>query len=75
MNLYSEIISKLCKYIDGVLTLQQFGEWFVPAVYNIDAKDALANKLVYSVKLNFAEYSKGKYTKEQLRERLIDLIL
>jgi hypothetical protein len=58
-----------------VITLQQFGEWFVPNVWNIDPKDVMLNNLVYSVKLRFAEYSNGHWTKEELRERLIDLIV
>ena len=71
----TEIISKLCKYIDGVITLKEFGDWFVPAVWNANPKDLVLNKLVYSIKLHFAAYGNGKYTKEELRERLIDLIL
>ncbi len=75
MKLYQQIINKLCKYIDGDITLQSFGKWFVPAVWDIDPKDVALNKLVYSIKLLFAEYSNGHWTKEQLRERLIDLII
>lgn len=74
-RLEQEIISKLCKYIDGVITLKQFRDWFIPNVWNIDPKDIMLNKLVYSIKLRFAEYSNGHWTKEQLIERLIDLIL
>lgn len=74
-RLEQEIISKLCKYIDGTITLKQFWDWFVPTTWNIDSKDFALNKLVCSIKLRFAEYGNGHWAKEELRERLIDLIL
>jgi hypothetical protein len=55
--------------------MKQFSEWFVPHVSNIDPKDTRSNKLVYSIKLNFAAYGNNQYTKDELRERLVDLII
>jgi len=74
-SLENEIIGKLCKYIDGVITAKQFSDWFVPTTWNVSKNDYRANQLIYSIKMCFAEYSKGDWPAEQLRERLIDLIL
>jgi hypothetical protein len=71
-----EIISKLCKYIDGVITIKEFSDWFVPTTWALHIHDSTySSKLVYSIKMHFAAYGSGHYTKEELRERLIDLIL
>jgi len=75
MSLENAIIDKLCKYIDGVITAKEFSDWFVPTTWEIDPKDQRASKLVYSIKLLFAQYTTDKWTKAELRERLIDLIL
>lgn len=74
-SLENEIIGKLCKYIDGVITVKQFSDWFVPITWNAPKSDYRANQLIYSIKMCFAEYSKDTWTAAQLRERLIDLIL
>lgn len=74
-RLEKEIISKLCKCIDGIITLKQFRDWFIPIAWETDPKNARLNKLVYSIKILFTEYSNGHWIKEELRERLIDLIL
>jgi hypothetical protein len=73
--LETAIIDKLCKYIDSTITIKQFYDWFVPTTWTIPKEEERASKLVYTIKLRFAEYSNGHWTKEQLRERLIDLIL
>jgi|SRR5581483_4710549 len=73
--LYNKIIIKLCRYIDGIITLKEFSDWFIPIAWEIDPNDKQANKLVYSIKILFSEYSKGNWTKEYFRERLIDLVL
>ena len=69
-SLENEIIGKLCQYIDGVITIKEFSDWFVPATWNATKDDYRANQLIYSIKMCFTAYSK-----EELRERLIDLIL
>jgi len=73
--LETAIISKLCKYIDNTITLKQFSEWFVPTTYSIPRQETRANRLIYSIKTRFGQYSDNLITKEELRERLIDLIL
>lgn len=74
-SLENEIIGKLCKYIDGVITVKQFSDWFVPIAWDASKNDYRANQLIYSIKMCFAEYDKDTWTAAQLRERLIDLIL
>ena len=74
-KLRNEIIMKLCKYIDHQITLKDFADWFVPLAWNLSPKDTAVNKLVYEIKLRFAEHSNGHWTKEELREKLIDLIV
>lgn len=75
--LETAIISKLCKLIDGMLNLQEFQAWFLPATWDIpkEKEKARAVKLVYTIKLRLGQYSDKLITKEELRERLIDLIL
>lgn len=74
-KLESEILSKICKVIDGVITTEQFLDWFVPKTWEIPKEEKQATKLVYTIKLRFAEYSNGHWTWKELRERLIDLIV
>ena len=71
-----EIIIKLCKYIDRTITPKEFADWFVPSTWHMYKQEpSYCSNLVYSIKLRFAEYSNGHWTAEELRERLIDLIL
>ncbi len=69
------IIDKLCKVVDGVITIKQFSDWFVPFTKQVSPDDEAAGRLIHKIKLCFAEYSNGTWDTVILRERLIDLIL
>lgn len=70
-----EIRDHLAAYLASEISLHDFEEWFFPKTWNVDSLDdpALID-LVYEIKLDWAEFSNGDWTEEQLRDMLRPLV-
>src|SRR5437762_2500883 len=65
------IRERLTRYLNGLISLRQFQEWFVPATWNVEQiHDQSAYDLTYDIELKLAEFSNGHLTENQLREEL-----
>lgn len=68
MSLDLEIRERLYQLLDGRLALDEFKEWFVPAMW--DSRDPEAAGLANHVKLLLAEFSSGHRTLSELQREL-----
>ncbi len=70
-----EIRDRLSAYLASEISLQDFEDWFFPKTWDVDKLDdpALLDP-VYEIKLNWAEFSNGDWTEEELRSMLRPLV-
>jgi len=73
--LVTEIREHLARYLAGETTLDAFGNWFVPATWNVDrTEDRETIDLTYEIILRLAEYSNGDCSEAQLKDLLRPLV-
>lgn len=66
----NEIRSKVQALIDGDLPSQAFQSWFVPALWNSEELDPAADELASEIELRLAEYSRGHWSEDELKNLL-----
>jgi hypothetical protein len=64
----------LMQYLSGVVSLSDFENWFVPAMWEIDDEDECTRKLAGTVHILISEFSRGDRTLKSLREGLAETI-
>lgn len=70
-----EIRNHLAAYLAGEISLHDFEDWFFSKTWNVDQmNDPALIDLVYEIKLNWAEFSDGDWTEEELRSMLRPLV-
>jgi len=62
------------QYLSGVVSLSDFENWFVPAMWEIDDEDEYTRKLAGTVHILISEFSRGDRTLMSLREGLAETI-
>lgn len=55
-------------YLSGAITLKEFNEEFIPATWKE------SEKWMYGVLLHIYEYTSGHWTKEELKEKIREVI-
>jgi hypothetical protein len=74
-RLESTIRRQLVSYLTSDLSLDDFTEWIVGVIWDIEATgDPRATQLAYSIELALAELSSGLLTLDELREELVTLV-
>ena len=75
-NIELEIRTKVACYLANEISLEEFFEWFVPIIWNIEKfQDKEALDLAYEIQLRLAEFSKGHWSEEELKSKLSQLLL
>jgi hypothetical protein len=64
----------IIQYLDGVVSLAEFEEWFVPILWDIDDEDPRVRELAGTIHILIAEFSRGDRTATDLREHLADAV-
>ena len=73
--LYLSIRGRLAAYVAGRISLHEFEDWFFQKTWDVDKeKDPALIDLVYQIKLNWAEFSNGDWTEDELRRMLRPLV-
>ena len=65
-----EIQRRLLQYLSGEIELDQFEDWFVPVLWDIDEYDECAREMAGRVHNLISEFSHGDRSLESLREEL-----
>jgi hypothetical protein len=74
-SLNHDIRHQLARYLTGEISLEVFGDWFVPATWDIDKTgDQPTIDLTYEIILRLAEYSNGDCTEGELKQILRPLV-
>lgn len=61
--------------MSGDETLEEFGNWFVPATWDVGrTENQSTSDLTYEIILRMAEYSNGDCTEAQLKDLLRPLV-
>ena len=61
----------LAEYLSGRATLEEFGDWFVPATWDVDRMgDQELKDLTYEIILRLAEHSNGDCTETEMKDLL-----
>ena len=70
-----EIRDRLTAYLADEISLHDFEDWFFPKTWSIDklSEPALLD-LVYQIKLDWAEFTNGDWSEEELRSMLQSLV-
>lgn len=69
-----EIRDRLHAYLSGEISLHDFEDWFFPKTWDVDKSDEPALlDLVYQIKLDWAEFTNGDWSEEELRSMLRSL--
>ena len=73
-SLEFEIRDHLLAYLAGEISLRDFEDWFFPKTWEVDKfGDTALLDLVYQIKLDWAEFSNGDWSEEELRSMLKSL--
>jgi len=73
-SLEFEIRDHLLSYLAGEISLHDFEDWFFAKTWDIDKSgDPGLLNLVYQIKLDWAEFSNGDWSEEELRSMLKSL--
>ncbi len=73
--LYLSIRERLAAYVAGRISLHEFEDWFFQKTWDVDKeRDPALIDLVYQIKLNWAEFSNGDWTEDELRSMLRPLV-
>jgi len=74
-ELQSEIQDNVSRYLKSEISLQNFEDWFVPAMWDLaEGEDNESRRLAGSVSNMIAEYSHGYRSEQSLREGLATAI-
>jgi hypothetical protein len=64
-----EIRTRLSAYVTGKISLREFTDWFFPATWNVHKLGDLSlMDLVGEIELDWAEYTNGDWSEDELRE-------
>lgn len=75
LPLADEIRQNLERYLAGETSLEVFGDWFVPATWDVDrTNDQSLIDLTYEMILRLAEYSNGDCSEAELKRLLRPLV-
>jgi hypothetical protein len=67
-SLEFEIRDHLLSYVAGEISLHDFEDWFFAKTWDVDKSgDAALLDLVYQIKLDWAEFSNGDWSEQELR--------
>jgi hypothetical protein len=70
-----EIRDRLSAFLAGEISLHDFEDWFFPKTWDVDKLDEPdLLDLVYQIKLDWAEFTDGHWSLEQLRSMLHSLV-
>lgn len=69
-----EIQQHIMQYLSGSASLAEFENWFVPALWDVDAEDARSRGSAGAVHILISEFSRGGRNEETLREGLVAAI-
>ena len=70
-----EIRDRLSAYLAHEISLHDFEDWFFPMTWSVDKLDEPALlDLVYQIKLDWAEFTNGDWSEEELRSMLQSLV-
>lgn len=71
----NDLKNRVSDYIAGKISLEEFEDRFVPAYWNVlTGKDEELSQMVYEIELRLAEYSKGYWTEDELKDLLLFII-
>jgi hypothetical protein len=66
-----EIRSKLGSYLLEKISLEDFKDWFVPVLWDIEySNNQDAINMAYEIELRFAEYSDDYWSEDELKQLL-----
>lgn len=69
-----EIRQRLAEYLQGIISLRQFEDWFVPATWDIHkSNDPESEALTDEIESNLSEYTGGQLSRHDLEKALSDL--
>lgn len=69
-SLLNEIKEHLGLYLIGQLSLSEFHDWLIPAVWDIDTEGEDVKRLAHRIQLLVAEFSNGDRDEKELRDAL-----
>lgn len=71
-----EIVAEFKRFLDGKTSLQDFESWFTSETWNIHLQDVSdqVQQIVWSLELNFAEYTSGHLSKKDLIDEASQLL-
>ncbi len=72
--LTARIQDKLVDYLAGDMSLREFQKWFIPATWNVDRGDRIADELTATIDHRLAEYTNGDWSERELRSLLLPLV-
>ena len=64
----------LMQYLSGAISLSDFENWFLPALWEIDSEDGRARELAGTLHILISEFSRGDRTLQELRSGLAEMI-
>lgn len=71
MTRFDEMRDRLSRYLNGAYSLDEFQEWFAPALRDaVMANDSDAGSLACSIVVEFSHHGNGTYSSDQLTEAL-----
>jgi hypothetical protein len=75
LSLENEIRDKLASYLLGEISLEDFKDWFVPILWNIEnSQNRSAINMVYEIELRLAEYSSKFWNEIELKNLLRPMV-
>ena len=69
----AEIRQKVRDLVDGRVSLREFQAWFLPATWELNEAEPVAEDLAAEIELRLAEFSNGHWTESELVARLAGL--
>ncbi len=74
-SIHYEIRDKLGSYLLGEISLEDFKDWFVPVLWNIEySNNQDAMNIAYEMELRLAEYSNDYWSEDELKALLRPLV-
>jgi hypothetical protein len=71
----SQIRNRLAMFLDGLIDLDAFEDWFVQSTWDIHLSGSkAAETLTFAVEESLSEYSSGHLNEQQLRNELYDIV-
>lgn len=72
LSVDSDVRERLTRYLDGVLSLDDFQSWFAPRVWDsTDELDRDSADLAAEIELRLAEMAHGDWTEREFRDKIV----